>query len=437
MASTPIASTVRRVTFTEYGSLSDVPSTAEKLGIPPSALVRQLEQSSRRIANQLAVSDCIEFKHELFRFIDVAGLLRLSPGAEVEVVPKFLAPDDVNWREDFFTIASISRFGRILPREALRATIGGTAAIADLVGRAMVEMYNRNRPRPLRAYKRRIWASYEIDGEIDPESTLVRDDDGFLQSAVILDRNNEYNFAIHTAMGVLLPEIRDGDLRRQLAEAHLNLSPQTDSRLHRRERRLLPSRHGRWQDLYDLSLAVLDGFGLSLKHLENVLAPGFLIKTSDSWEALIANAVRAGLNERVVSKRSFVIGTRQRPNGDTANISVTPDVTVQRPDSTLFLIDAKYKIRYGRTDDFQIAAADIYESLAFLEAAGADRILLVYPMPGNVQPRELGRLQILDRVIIGDGEVIAVAIDVRGISRPGGFRDFSQAIACALRAYDA
>lgn len=436
MGSVPSTSIVRRVTFTEYAEPSGVSSTAEQLGMIPRELVLRLDESSRRIADQVGVRDCIEFARDAFRFVSVAGLLRLSPGAEVEIVPKFLSADDPNWREDFFTVASIFRFGRILPREALRATIGGTAAIADLVARAMVEMYNRNRPRPLRAYRRRSWASYEIDGEVDPESTIVREDDGFRQSGLMLDRNNEYNFAIHSAMGLLLAEVRDGDLRRQLTEAHHHLSPQTDLRLPQRRRRLLPSRHGRWQDLYDLSLAVLQGLGLSLRHLDNVLAPGFLVKTSESWEALVANTIRVGLSERAVSKRSFVIGTRWRPNGDTANVAVTPDVSVQRSDGSVLLIDAKYKIRYGQVEEFQIAAADVYESLAFLEAAGARRILLVYPMPGEVQPRQLGRAVILDRVTIGGSEIIAAALDVRGISRPGGFRELSEAFAKILRTYD-
>src|SRR5207247_11148151 len=87
---------------------------------------------------------------------DIAGMIRLGPSLELEIAPKFLGldGDHVHWREDFYFLANLSRHGRLLASERLRASSGAPRDLAALVARALVDMYWENRRQPLRSYRR-------------------------------------------------------------------------------------------------------------------------------------------------------------------------------------------------------------------------------------------------------------------------------------------
>ena len=66
-----------------------------------------------------------------------------------------------------------------------------------------------------------------------------------------------------------------------------------------------------------------------------------------------------------------------------------PDATVDL-DPTL-LADAKYK---GRDEaETSVSSTDLYESVVFLQSAGMNRLMLVYPRPGDDEPWEVGQGQ--------------------------------------------
>lgn len=432
----PTASTVpARLTIQEYGAARSLSADAQKLQIEVAELRGLLERASSRLAQSLAVDPPIRLEGDGWSVIDVAGLLRLSPRIELEIAPKFLHANAPTWREDFFAVATLARFGRVLPREALRARAGDRGDLADLLGHAIAEMYGRNRKRPLWVYRRRTWNSFDVTGDLEPESVLLPAEDGFEQSETLLDRQNSYNRVMRDARGCLLPEVRSGDVRRRLADARAHLSPQRPTTGNAR-RRALPSRHRRWQNLYDLCCSILDGMGVVFEPGQ-ALAPGYIIKTADAWESLLLLALKTGLPECEVVKVSHPLGKRTRFGLDgsvksQSDANTEPDATVTFPSGFKLPVDAKYKSRAPKgLAKLVISATDVYESLAFMGALGAPRCVLFYPWPGQGDT-PIGATTQFEAVEIAGCTVIGIGVQVAGIAQGNGFRRFADGVAEAV-----
>ncbi len=425
----------KRLLVTEYGPPVRLDNAAASLNIPREALLRYLDDASERISTAVNIAEPIEFSRDSFRVVDVAGLIRLGPSIHLEVRPKFLAgTEDSGWREDFFLIANLVRFGRVLPWEQLHSTISEKGDLADLIAYACISMYDEHRRRPLRVYNRRTWADFTIDGEIDPESVLMPGDRGFVQSGVVLDRRNKFNEVIHHAMGVLLPELHDRDVRNQLVQRYLNLGPQISTRRPRHMKAFVPHRHRRWQELYDLSKEIIEGFGVTFEDTFRSSLPGFIIKTSDAWEALIFRAVLIGMKERTIRKQSYPFADRQTSTTKRI-IKVTPDVSIKRHDGAVFVIDAKYKTRVSPEgkEQLDIDASDVYEALAFMRASQTNKIILIYPSPASPGATPVvGATADFERVVIGPQEIIGMSINPRTIARKSGFQSFCANLAATL-----
>src|SRR4051812_796051 len=156
----------------------------------------------------------------------IAGLLRLSPHLELEVVPKFLDAEEDTWQEDFFQLALFSQTGRMLPREQVRAGHADRGDLATLVGRTLSQMYWQNHRRPVRTYRRGMVNEYSVDGDVDPLDLLLPEAGGFEQQMLQLSRENDYNAVLASAVRVLLPEVRDAETRKQLLRVGQALEPQ-------------------------------------------------------------------------------------------------------------------------------------------------------------------------------------------------------------------
>lgn len=420
-----ISSTAVRISCVELRPEKEqLRTAAAAAGIRPAELKTTLESAAVRLRKALRIKDPIAFGPGSIKASGWAGLIRLSPLVELEVAPKFLDGDEPSWREDFFLIASLARTGAILPRERLRSRPADRGDLASLVGRAMVQMYWENYRRPLRTYRRRTWRAFEIEGDLDPEEFVLPDPDGFHQEGIALDRSNEYNATIRAAVRTLLPGVRNPGTRQQLMRVFEALSPQT-TRPVRAANRLVPSRHRGWQPLYDLSRQVLRGFGLGLTP-EVLRAPGYVLNTWKAWEDLLLNALQTGLGTGLVAgKTAYPFGQR---NGTA--FTVIPDVSLAWAGTTV-LVDAKYKGRAA--DNRRIGEADLYESLAFLEGAGANRILLIYPrIPRGRPPLAPGTCEVFERITVGNRTVLGLEAECRGIS-DRGVHAFSETLMNDLR----
>lgn len=423
-----VSGEIIRIGLTEYGDPTDVVAEAsESISTPPERIRQLLLNAGNRIGRILRLPENpLAVRAGGVRACDFAGLVRVSPRFELEVAPKFLDSSSVRWREDFFYLAMLSRHGRLLASDRLCAAPGARDDLATLIARSMIGMFQDNKRRPLRTYRRSRVTDFNLDGDVEAEELWLPSPEGYTQHVLTFDCKNQYNAAMLAAIQSLTAEVRQPETRRLLLRIIELLSPQ-DSR-NRGFKPLVPNRSRRWQPLYELAQDVLSGFGL--KYGKSTLrAPGFVLHTWRVWEDSIALALRLGMGtQNALSQKGVQLGSRTSfhpTEGREVAVTVTPDVTVFRESEIDYLVDAKYK---GRVSDtrFRISEGDLYESLAFAEAAGCDMVVLAYPAVASLScQRELGVVRLMEKVCVGGKIVAAVDIEVRGISRLGGLREFA------------
>jgi hypothetical protein len=417
-----------RIALTENRPRAVLGEAAAELGVTRQEVAALLGETSRRLRKLQRLSEePIIIDGDNVKVSDLAGLIRVEAGLELEVAPKFLGQESVGWREDFFRIASLTQSGRILPHEEISAGRGGSNDLASLVGRVMVNLFKEEQRRPIRIYRHRRFEDFEVDGDLDEESMLLPTDSGFSQEKVVLERGNRYNEIIAEAARLLVIEVEDQDVRRQLQRMYAQMAPQRRPLSISSAPPRLPSRHRRWQQLYDISRRVVAGFGMDFER-EEAPAPGFILRTWPAWEDLLFLGMRIGLRgDEVEAKLEHEFGKR-----DGKDFAVTPDGTVSN-DGVKFLWDAKYKDEWERGRR-RVSATDVYEANAFLDAAGVDVIALLYPrlaQPGD-KPRRCGNVELFETIDLATGRVYGLSVEARGISARGGFQTFAANLAAGV-----
>lgn len=268
---------------------------------------------------------------------------------------------------------------------------------------------------------------------MEPESVAIPDDDGFLQAGIVLDRQNIFNETIYAGMRAVIPEVRDGDTRRQLTNRLVQLSPQNALATRPRYRHL-PARHRVWQDLYDLAEQVLGGSGWEYRQLQRAILPGYVLRTDTAWESLVFTAISLGLKDYRVAKTQHRLGIRRTPSKGGRLVMTTPDITAVKQSGETLLIDAKYKGR-ARSDGqeaLSIDPSDLYETLAFLTATDTDVAALVYPSLRNSNG-STGESAVFEEITVEKKRVFGVEVNPRGISGQSGLRGFSEGLCDLLR----
>ena len=102
-----------------------VAEIAAGLGQTRQEIVALLGEASRRLRKLKKLgSEPILVDGDHVKVDGIAGLVRVEPGLELEVAPKFLGHEQAGWREDFFRIAGLTRNGWILPHEKIDAGRG-------------------------------------------------------------------------------------------------------------------------------------------------------------------------------------------------------------------------------------------------------------------------------------------------------------------------
>lgn len=421
----------QRLTVREgRAQLGLVAQAATDIGSGPAHVEALLEASGRRLREilRLKESPFTLSAHGALRVDSVAGLLRISPDLELQVAPKFLDLDDPDWLEDFFWLALFSQTGRILPREQIRAGHGRRGDLATLVGRTLAQMFWENHRRPVRAYRTREVHEFAYEGDVDPVDLFIPPPEGYSQPVLQLRRDNEHNAVIAAAVRAVLPEIRDSETRQQLLRVTQTIGPQPPVTSLRPVR--LPNRYRHWQVVYDLSLQVLRGFGLQFVQ-EHLLAPGFILRTWETWQALVEAAVRTGLpTHQVDGQRGYELGERTKGE-DSTTLEVTPDVVVGDDERALLVVDAKYRTREGTKP--AVVSGDVYETLAFMRATGTTRAVLLYPRTSDAAPRQpVGTIEQFEQVDVDDERITALTVECRGISATGGYSQFAAGVSEAV-----
>lgn len=202
----------------EYDAPVDIVSDiSARKNLSRSRVIELLQNAGERVATILRLGESpLSVTMQGVRSVDFAGLLRVAPGIELEIVPKFLGGASTGWREDFFFLAMLSRHGRLLSSERLRALATPNADLATLVGRAVCQMYWDNHRRPIRTYRTKSVRDFALEGDLDLAELHEVEEDGFNQRVMLFERNNEFNSTISTAARILVPLVRDPEVRSSL-----------------------------------------------------------------------------------------------------------------------------------------------------------------------------------------------------------------------------
>lgn len=423
-----------RLSLVEYGAPVDLSrEIGAALGVDRSKANSLLMDAGNRAASSLGLNyNPISVDAKGARAIDFAGLIRLAPSLELEVVPKFLGLDDADtgWREDFFFLSTLSRHGRLLASERLLASGRSPRDLSTLVARSITSMYEVCKRRPLRSYRRTREVEFFIDGDPDPVDLIFPSPDGFEQDLIRFDRRNGWNADIVAAAKELLPEVSDPSVASSLVRLIEDLSPQNAPASRRKP---IAARHRAWKPLHELSIDVLGGLGLNYKQ-GHAHAPGYLVTTWRVWEDLLTLALRLGFERSAVfPQKGFWLGTKTRAStGAVSKVSVFPDCVIEADGARpRILLDAKYKGHVER-GQLRISEADIYEALAFARASICNLVVLAYPTLPSGKSQPVGTCTVFEHVQVDTVKIFGVQIESRKISKPSGLRNFSSKVATDL-----
>lgn len=419
---------IRRIVLHELRERSGTTSeVAQVCALSESDVLDQLGNLNERVKPLLRqTNDPITANRAgAWRADGVAGLLRLNRQVELEVVPKFLDQEDKTWRRDFFLLALLVRTGHLLHYDEISADSADRGDLATLVARSLLRMCEENRRRPIRRYERVQRAEFGLDGDVEWESVILPEPDGFLVSSLTLTRRNAFNATIKAAADVLAAEVTDTDTVAGLSRLSKNLGEQSAPP---EQFPALPQRHIKWEGAYSLARLVIEGLGLDLAG-GGFTGPGFILSTWQSWEQLCFEVVRRALpSHRVVDQKPWKLGERAGED-----VFAYPDITPYTGEKTDFLLDAKYKTPQGKSPI--VDRADVNEAITFLHASGRSKIDLLYPSEKSPDELPLGQWSVFDTLEIRNtGWVVrGIELQIQGIARRGGFDQVVDTARAALR----
>lgn len=362
---------MERIVLTEGQFYSEpIPLLAQRLGIDKYSLVNGLYAADEYMSCRLAVSNTLRIDRERFAFVRIAGVFRINDCLEIEVVPKFLTGAET-WRADFLLLLAHTRWGMFAEERMVDVATNQDRGINDTLAMVFLAMFDKVCHVPIRTYQRRTVRDFQIVGDLDEETVVMPELDGFAQEVTEFSRSNDFNSVISHAAQILMKSAVDFSLRSRLQRVIAFLGPQDDLAPYRPK--TVPSRFGNWSELYSLSVDLLDGYGIDYLSKGDLQSPGFVVRTADAWEEFIRQALVLGMKGCTVAfqeKHRFA-------KRDHSMVQVRPDYVIRSVDGREILVDAKYK--YSDAKAKTVSNADIYEGWAFMEATGIARLLLLYP----------------------------------------------------------
>ncbi len=394
-------------------------------GLKMSDLIKSVELANSRIAHSLKIDrDVLSINNGKVKASGVAGIVRLSPNIELEIMPKFFSNDNtVEWRTTLYLLSALSKHGNIMVNEKIKANTSYTDSLYDMAGRMLAEEYIEHKRKPIREYHKEKYENYCIDGELEFGSILERSTNGYQQTRVCFDKVNIYNATLKMAMQIVIPYVSDLRSKNILQTAIKELGNQM---LVRGPKQKVPPRNKEWENAYNLSFDIVQGLGSTFMD-GRFFAPGFIANTWQMWEWLITTSVIIGTeNKKVVSQQCTKCGTKVC--GEKAySINVFPDVTVydkKNCDTPEYLVDAKYKLIVNEKTG-EIERSDIYEAYAFCKSLDTDTIFLAYPIQAG-EGCTAGTVAEKSVYSMLGVNIIVVMVAFGAINERGGIYSFSK-----------
>lgn len=399
----------------EYGTFLPYTHAAERLELKPEEVRRLVDRAL--ISSGLEPESSYETKGSSFRFTGISGLLSLDRNRWIEIVPKFIGETNTDWREDFLWIVGKTSSDGINYSSSIPSTSAKSSSLYDVIAKIWCDEFEANDRKPIRKYRQQTWRSFNIDGEIQGDLTETASEEGFLLRGIILTKQTLFNALLREAAEVLLKKSTSPQISQRLAKAAARLGKR-DPKFVLSAVPELPSRNSSWGACMNLSKIIVSASAVGYGKPEGLRMPSFIVKTHVTWERLTRQLCTSVFAGSSVSKATYDLGIRRKPGAKEGALTVTPDVTVDMGNDAMLLFDAKYKPG-GQHGAVTISNADIYESLAFMEATRCDEIGLIYPSHEHVDATR--QLLVTETIKVGGKTIRAMLLGVTGISRPQGW----------------
>ena len=394
-------------------------------GIQMTDLLKSVESANDRVSNTLKINrNVLSISDGKVKATGVAGVIRLATNIELEIIPKFISSkSSVEWRATLYLLSALSKHGSVMINERIKSTSTYSDSLYDMAGRMLAEEYLQNKRKPIRKYRKEKYVDYGIDGEVDFESYFDMNPNGFHQSQIRFDKQNQYNATIQKAMRIVEPYVSDDRARNIMRTAIIDFGKQ-NARVTSKQK--LSSRDKEWSRAYDLSYDIIQGLGTSFAD-GDFYAPGFIANTWQMWEWLVTTAITIGSNnKKVISQKPVVWGTKKTNNKE-YSVNVFPDVTVYNNEDLsvpVYLADAKYKMIVNEATG-EVERADIYEAFAFCNSLSVKNIFLIYPRESNLGEPS-GSVELRSTYYVSDVKIYIIQVAFGTIEERGGIHKFSQ-----------
>lgn len=409
------------ITVSESGEALPLLLISERTDIPIHTLRSRLIELSDRLRRELRPNgEPFMLSDDSIRVNWIAGLIRLTPEVNLEIVPKCFDAANPEWQDDFLLLAAVARLGRLFLRENISAgLLEKHRDVLNLLAATYLDYFERLIRVPIREYIRSSWIEPNLDGELDYSEVWEARPEGFHQGGLSLSANNPYMGLISSVavrLGQASTDVGIGQRLRRLASSFSDVSNE-------RTPKRVPGRHAHWQELYDLAIAVETGLGMQIRTEGTLRAPSFVVNTVRGWEDLLQLAFGAqGRELHARNQARIVLGTRYPGMNP---VHTTPDFVLNPPSlGETVVVDAKYKGTYSEPVR-AIDSDDLYEMIAFLTAARSRIGLLLYPGGGSYAP---GTVLPFDRVAIGSTWIIGANVITSGIGQSNGLNIFARTL---------
>ncbi|MCY4091470.1 MAG: hypothetical protein OXF62_11680 [Caldilineaceae bacterium] len=412
-----------RPTFLESGQGVPLSSIQEKIGLPISFLQNLIVESSQRFRRELRLrGEPFTVSDGKVHALGIAGVARLAPNVEIEIIPKYLNPSCPDWHDDFLMVAAATRLGRIFRREQVASSNRSEHRdVLSLLATMFLGELEKLIHVPIREYRRYTRIDTNLDGELDYAEVWDVRPEGFAQVGPILSINNEFMGAIGEAASYLADSCADKSTGLRLRRLVSGLP----NSVRGKKRDRVPGRYARWQRLYSLAIDVLAGLGIRLGPSGELRVPGFILNTERGWEDLLTLAlISQGSFLRARVKPASQLGIRMP---SLRKVVTYPDLVLTPPSlHEPVIIDAKYK-GTAAVPIQSISSEDLYEALAFLTAQQCSTAILIYPVCTlSSSDSEPGALTQFDEVEIASNRIIGATMTIQGVGHTQGFADLGR-----------
>ena len=171
---------MKRIVLTEDSPYTKtIPALAKELGVDSHELTLNLYDTDAYLSKRLSISRSLRIDCDRFTFSRIAGIFPVTGQLEIEVVPKFMSGNEA-WRSDFLLLLARTRWGVLAERQLVNTSKSRDRSINDSLAIVFLTMFEKVSHVPIRTYQRQMLRQFEIEGDLDEETVLLPDKDGFI-----------------------------------------------------------------------------------------------------------------------------------------------------------------------------------------------------------------------------------------------------------------